>query len=68
MCWRSYEIFCLTTGGSGKSSICEEIGLRAQTFIAGAKLGMKQLQNLLVHGLAGGAVLPMQPDQKPLQN
>jgi hypothetical protein len=48
--------------------LCEEIGLRAQAFTAGSKLGVTQLQYLLMHGLNGGAVLRMQPDQKPLQN
>jgi hypothetical protein len=42
--------------------------LRAQAFTAGPKLGMTQLQNLLVHSLNGGAVLRMKLDQEPLQN
>ena len=48
--------------------LCEEIGLGAQAFTAGSKLGMTQLQDLLVHGLNGGAVLRMQLDQELLQN
>jgi len=48
--------------------LCEEIGLRAQAFTAGSKLGMTQLQYLLVLGFNGGAILRMQLDQEPLQS
>ncbi|MDO8449784.1 MAG: hypothetical protein Q7T10_13380 [Rhodoferax sp.] len=48
--------------------LCKKFGLWAQAFAAGPKLGVPQLQDLLVHGLNGGAVLRMQPYQELLQN